>query len=189
MTTQEDALAEITSFLEGARVPYMVIGGIANLIWGEPRATIDIDVTVLVPADRVEAFIASVGREYQVLVDDPATFVRDTRVLPVAARSGVRIDLVFGLLPFEEEAVRRAASVDAAGRSVRVCTPEDLILMKIISDRQRDLDDARAIVRRRLSELDLEYLEPRIAEMATLLERDEINSLWHKWKAEAAGRT
>lgn len=30
MTTQEDALAEITSFLEGARVPYMVIGGIAN---------------------------------------------------------------------------------------------------------------------------------------------------------------
>lgn len=60
--------------------------------------------------------------------------------------------------------------------------------MKIISDRQRDLDDARAIVRRRLSELDLDYLEPRIAEMATLLERDEIHSLWDQWKAEASGR-
>ena len=189
MTTQEDALAEITSFLERAGVPYMVIGGIANLIWGEPRATVDIDVTVLVPADRVDAFIASVGREYQVLVDDPAAFVRDTRVLPVAARSGVRIDLVFGLLPFEEEAVRRAASVDAAGRSVRVCTAEDLILMKIISQRQRDLDDARAIVRRRRFELDLEYLEPRIAEMARLLERDDINSLWRDWKAEASQRS
>ena len=36
--------------------------------------------------------------------------------------------------------------VNAAGRSLRVCTAEDLILMKIISERERDLSDARAIV-------------------------------------------
>ena len=162
MTAQEDALAQITAFLEHAGVPYMVIGGIANLIWGEPRATIDIDITVLVPPERIETFVVSVAAQFKVLVDDPAVFVRDTRVLPAAAPSGVRIDLVFGLLPFEEEAVRRAASVEAAGRTIRVCTPEDLILMKVISERDRDLSDARAIVMRRFPELDLGYLEPRI---------------------------
>jgi hypothetical protein len=184
MTLQEDALTAITSFLEHSGVPYMVIGGIANLVWGEPRATLDIDITVLVPSDAQEAFIQRVGREYRILVPNPGDFVRDTRVLPVEARSGIRIDLVFGLLPFEEDAVRRAVSVATAARSIRVCTAEDLIIMKIISDRPQDIADARAIVRRRFRELDLDYLEPRIAEIATLLERSEIQSRWDHWKSE-----
>lgn len=120
--------------------------------------------TVLVPPGAIDAFIESVGRHYTILVKDPSDFVRDTRVLPASTQSGVRIDLLFGLLPFEEEAVRRAARVEAAGRTIRVCTPEDLILIKIISDRPRDLEDARAIVRRRLPALDLGYLEPRVLE-------------------------
>ena len=82
MTIQEDALGEITSFLEREAVPYMIIGGIANLIWGEPRATLDVDVTVLVPPGAVEDFIASVAREFTILVSDPEQFVRDTRVSP-----------------------------------------------------------------------------------------------------------
>ncbi|MDQ3489142.1 MAG: nucleotidyltransferase [Acidobacteriota bacterium] len=186
MTIQEDAIGEITSFLEREAVPYMIIGGIANLIWGEPRATLDVDVTVLVPPGAVEDFIASVAREYTILVSDPEQFVRDTRVLPASSRSGVRIDLIFGLLPFEEEAVRRAASVEVAAGTIRVCSPEDLILMKIISERARDLDDARAITRRRLRTLDLLYLEPRIAEMSVLLENDDIAARWARWKAEAS---
>ena len=184
MTTQEDALAEITVFLERHGVSYMVIGGIANLVWGEPRATLDVDVTVLVPPDAIDGFIELVGQEYTILVKDAPNFVRDTRVLPASTRSGVRIDVLFGLLPFEEEAVRRAASVEIGGRAVRVCTPEDLIIMKIISERDRDLDDARAIVRRRLATLDLEYLEPRITQMSTLMENDEIAARWRRWKED-----
>ena len=46
MTAQEDALAQLAALLEDTRVPYMVIGGLANIVWGEPRATLDIDVTV-----------------------------------------------------------------------------------------------------------------------------------------------
>ena len=188
MTSQENALAKITAFLEQQHVPYMVIGGMANLIWGEPRATLDVDVTVLVPQPAIDGFIESVGRDYTILVQDPSGFVRDTRVLPVSSQSGIRIDLIFGLLPFEEEAVRRAVPVEAAGRSIRVCTAEDLILMKMISDRPRDLADARAIVRRRILALDLGYLEPRVLEMASLMERDDIATRWREWKAEATKR-
>lgn len=130
------------------------------------------------PPDAIDSFIQSVGREYTILVKDPSDFVRDTRVLAVSMESDVRVDLIFGLLPFEEEAVRRAVRVEAAGRTIRVCTAEDLILMKIISDRPRDLDDARAIVRRRLAALDLAYLELRVEEMASLMERDDITIRW-----------
>ena len=49
MTLQEQALVTICHVLEGGGIPYMVIGGLANAVWGEPRATLDIDITVWLP--------------------------------------------------------------------------------------------------------------------------------------------
>ncbi len=44
----EKGLLEIVSFLEDAAIPYMIIGGFANLAWGVPRTTQDVDITVQV---------------------------------------------------------------------------------------------------------------------------------------------
>ena len=101
----------------------------------------------------------------------------------------MRIDVIFGLLPFEEEAVRRAQRTRIGDRDVCVCTPEDLILMKIVSTRPRDLDDARGILSRRLRELDLAYLEPRLHELADLLDRPEIDRRWEEWEAAPRARS
>lgn len=103
----------------------------------------------------------------------------------MSRRSGVRVDLIFGLLPFEREAVERAKLVSVADTRIRFCTPEDLILLKIISKRDRDQADVRGIVRRRFSDLDLDYLEPRIEELGELLSRPEIVQSWSRWKSEA----
>ena len=42
--------------------------------------------------------------------------------------------MIFALLSFERDAVRRATSVVVGDRAVRVVTPEDLLLMKIVSE-------------------------------------------------------
>jgi hypothetical protein len=186
MSAQEVALAELCDLLEAERLPYMLMGGQANAIWGEPRATLDIDVT-LWAEDRPDA-VGALSKAFRVLVDDPASFVHDTRVLPLETAGGVRIDVIFALLPFEEEAIRRARPVRIGNRDVRVCTPEDLILMKVVSERPRDLDDARGVASRRFSELELAYLEPRLHELAELLERPAIVARWVEWKREADRR-
>ncbi len=36
-------LWDLQNFLKVRGVPYMIIGGIGNLVWGEPRMTVDID--------------------------------------------------------------------------------------------------------------------------------------------------
>ena len=185
MTTQEEALVGLAGFLEREGVPYMVIGGMANIIWGEPRATLDIDVTVWVAEPQLPSFVNRVAESYTVLVEDALPFIGRTRVLPLETASGVRVDMVFGLLPFEEDAIRRAKDIPIGGTNVRFCTPEDLLLMKIISDRERDLSDARALVLRRWRELDVDYLEPRITELSRLLERADIEQRWSAWKREA----
>jgi predicted nucleotidyltransferase len=105
-------------------------------------------------------------------------------VLPLDTEDGVRIDVIFALLPFELDAIRRARDVPVAGRTVHVVSVEDLILMKIISERPRDAADVEALLRLRARELDRDYLEPRIRELATALEREEILDRWRRWTAE-----
>lgn len=152
----------------------MVIGGLANAVWGSPRSTIDIDLTVVLAPGQVTALLESLGPAYRPRTADPESFATRTRVLPLRHSSGVQIDLIFALLPFEEEAVRRAVEVEIAGARVRFCTPEDLVLHKIVSDRDRDHQDVEEILRRRSATLDRDYLDPRIHELATLLEQPGI---------------
>ena len=154
---------------------------IANAIWGEPRATIDVDVTVSVNEDELRGTVPAISERFRPAVADPVAFVEETRVLPLDTADGVRIDVIFALLPFELDAIRRARDVSIAGRTVRVVTAEDLVLMKIISERPRDLADAEAIVRRRAAALDRGYLEPRIRELASALDRAEILDRWRQW--------
>lgn len=187
MSVLESALLGLARVLEERKIPYMVIGGLANAVWGEPRATLDIGVTVWVEDGEIARVVDDLTSAFRALNPDPVAFVRQTRVLPLESAEGVRMDVIFGLLPFEREAIRRAVPVAIGGRSVRFCTAEDLVLMKIISSRDRDQADARAIVLRRLADLDLAYLEPRIAELAALVARDDIKLRWEEWKGSAAG--
>jgi hypothetical protein len=181
MTPLDRAVHDITAALDSLQIPYAVIGGIANAIWGEPRATIDIDVTVSAEDEELPKVVSMIGRNFRAAVSDPVAFVRQTRVLPLDTADGVRIDVIFALVPFELEAIQRATDVAIAGRTVRVVTAEDLILMKIISKRPRDIADAEAIVRRRAGDLDRGYLEPRIRELASALEEEEILDRWQQW--------
>jgi hypothetical protein len=181
MTALDRAISAIARVLESLHVDYAIVGGIANAVWGEPRATVDVDVAVSVENDVMPRTVEAIAQHFRTPVADRAAFVQQTRVLPLDTDEGVRIDVIFALLPFEIDAIRRARSVSLAGRTVAVVAPEDLVLMKIISDRPRDLADAEGLVRRRLRTLDRAYLEPRVRELATLLERQEILERWTRW--------
>jgi hypothetical protein len=84
------------------------------------------------------------------------------------------VDLIVAGLPYEESAIRRAVRVDVAGKDVRFCTAEDLVLHKIVSDRSRDRDDVEGIIGRQGKRLDRTYLDPLIDELARGLERPDL---------------
>ncbi len=64
MNLQEQAVVDIAKFLARLRVPYMIIGGIANAVWGLPRSTVDVDCTVWVEEEGVEDFVRQVSENY-----------------------------------------------------------------------------------------------------------------------------
>lgn len=186
MTSQENALVLLARVLDAAGMPYMIIGGMANAIWGVPRATLDVDATVWTDGDPADA-IGVFDGPFRVRPAEPRAFVAQTRVLPLETPAGVRVDVVFGLLPFEQEAIGRAISRRVAGHVVRFCTAEDLLLLKLVSTRQRDRDDVRGLLEVRASSLDRTYLDPRVRELAEVLERPQILEDYLRG-IEAAGR-
>ena len=168
MAELDDALITLTTWLNSQLIPYMVIGGFAVTVWGEPRFTRDLDVTISVPAEGIEPFIESISTKFTPLVSDPSKFVSQTRVLPIVIQS-VPVDLVFAALPYEEDAIRRARPVSLTSGEVRICSPEDLVLHKIVSPRPRDHEDIEGVFRYRHAELDYNYLDPRVEELADAL--------------------
>ena len=190
MIDLEQVLVRLAKALERASIPYMVIGGWAAATWGEQRTTRDIDITIWVEDEEIPYLLERLLRDFRPNVANPLVFIDAYRVLPMLSAEGAPIDLIFGLLPYEKEAIDRAVLVKFKRKAIRLCTPEDVILHKIHSSRERDIADVRAIVRCRFRELDLTYLEPRIEALAEGLTKPEILDLWRnmKRKTRRAGR-
>lgn len=172
----ERLLAAITRELRRRDIPFMHIGGQAVLLHGTPRFTQDIDVTVARGPEDVATIMAVCGAlELEPLVEDLASFARETFVCPLRDRaSGIRVDLIFSTTAFEHAAIARAVELDIGGERVPFASAEDLILLKLFAGRARDLEDARSVVDRQGPRLDWRYLERWAAEFATVAGREEL---------------
>lgn len=155
----EQLLEAIARGLERLGIPYMLIGGQAVLLYGEPRLTRDIDVTLGVGPERLSELLEWVrGSGWQVLVEAPAEFVGKTMVLPcLEPVSGIRIDLIFSFSPYELQALKRARRVPLGGAQVCFASLEDLIIHKVLAARPRDLEDLRSVLLKNRA-FDLEYV-------------------------------
>ncbi len=185
MNRLEEALKKVQDFLKKQGVQYMIIGGIGNLIWGEPRLTVDIDITVQISEAKEQDFIKEVSSRFRILTDKPHDFVKKTRVLPVEITEGVKGDFVFAGLDYEKKAIERAMDVELSKNSmVRVCTAEDLIIHKAISEREKDWQDIEGILLRRGNLLDKKYILQWLSQFASALDRPGIQKrfeeLWEE---------
>jgi len=141
-------LKRLAHELDRAGIPYMVIGGQAVLVYGEPRLTKDIDITLGLNSDEVNKILVMAERlRLKTLVDDPEKFVQDTMVLPLEdEKSKIRVDFIFSVSPYEREALTRTKDIKMGKEIVRFASLEDLIIHKVISGRARDLEDIHNVL-------------------------------------------
>jgi hypothetical protein len=153
-------LADVADLLGEKNIPFVVIEGIAVSVRGEPRFTADVDAVLGADVDRALALIREFdGTPFRPLFADVDDVVRTTFLLPLRHRgTSVKVDLAIGLSGFERQAIHRATLVDLAGCAVPIATSEDLILMKVLAVRPRDMADAQGIVARHKERLDWDYL-------------------------------
>jgi predicted nucleotidyltransferase len=144
--------------LDEAQLPYMIIGGQAVLLYGEPRLTKDIDITLGATVDRLDVVLKVAKQVGFTPLVDPGSFVDQTMVLPCRdEKTGIRVDFIFSRSAYEKQALERVRYVQIGNTRVRFVSPEDLIIHKIIAGRPRDLEDVRSLLLKQTS-LDEIYL-------------------------------
>lgn len=170
-------LERLATELEAAGLPYMIIGGQAVLLYGEPRLTRDIDVTLGVDVDRLDDVLELIGRVGVEPLVDAKEFTPRTMVLPCIERSsGIRVDLLFSFSPYEREAIGRVREVAVGGARVRFASPEDLVVHKIVAGRPRDLEDVVGVIAKNPA-VDLGYVRRWLAQFEQAMERPMLSTL------------
>jgi hypothetical protein len=158
----------------GAR--WYVFGAQAVLVWGRPRLTGDVDVTVFLDPEDPEAFVAAMAPAgFAPRVPDVRDFVARTRVVPFThVASGLALDVVLGGPGLEEEFLRTARRVDLGGVTVPVIGPEELIVTKVLAGRAKDLEDVRGILVAQAGALDLGRVRALLRAVEAALDRADL---------------
>jgi len=181
-----DAAKEVDAYCRDRGWRHCIIGGMALLRWGEQRMTKDVDLTLLTGFGQEERYIAALMADFEALVPDAMEFALRNRVLPVKTKAGFKADIALGGLPFEEQAVNRATDFAYAdGVTLRVCSAEDLVVMKAFAARPQDWIDIEGVLIRQCGRLDWRYIYTELRPLAELKDAPELvtqlQTLEQKW--------
>jgi len=169
------AAAELQALCESQRWRFCFIGGLALQRWGEPRETIDVDLTLWTGFGGEEPFVRTLLQHFDARIADAAEFALTRRVLLARARSGVGLDIALGGLPFEESVVERSSLFAFPPHTLlRTCSAEDLIVMKAFAARTKDWLDVEGIIIRQTGKLDWSYIRSQLQPLAELKESPGI---------------
>ena len=163
-----EAAKEVGGFMAAHEWEFCIIGGLAVQRWGEPRTTLDADMTLLAEWGKEEGYVTALLDRFESRIPDGHAFGLSRRVLLIQASNGKDVDVVLGALPFEAEMVRRAVPVAfAPGLVLPCCTAEDLFIMKAFAARPRDWLDAESVMIRQTG-LDKDYILKHLADLCDL---------------------
>lgn len=134
---------------------WYVFGAQAVTLYGVPRLSADVDVTLALVPNEPESFAREMGTTGFALRVADADFVRRTRVMPfVHVATGMPLDVVLASSGLEDDFLDRAKVVDLGGTTARVIDLADLIIAKILAGRPKDLDDVASLWRLHRNVLD-----------------------------------
>lgn len=155
---------------------FCFIGGLALQHWGEPRLTRDIDVTILTGFGSEKEFTSAILDRYEPRIPDADVFAQQRRVLLVRSKAGIDFDVSLAALPFEEQMIQRGKEAEyLPGIELRICSAEDLIVLKCFANRTQDWQDVSSVLTRHGTQsLDWDYIMTSLDPLVTLKEEPQI---------------
>jgi len=143
-----ELLSALAAALRKLGVRWFLFGAQAAIVHGAARLTADVDVTVELGELSTRTLMSALDDAGFVLrVKDAGDFAERTRVLPARhRRSGIDVDVVLAGPGPEQLFLERAVRRRIEGILVPVASAEDLVAMKILAGRPKDLEDVAEVV-------------------------------------------
>ncbi len=173
--------ARLSADLDAAGIRHAVSGALAMAAGGYVRATVDLDLLVVAPAIEWPRVFETVRR--QGFAGEDRDLIASLRRHSFATMSAgpVAVDILVPALPYHRRVVERAVRREVAGGRVPFVTMEDLVVLKTLWHRAKDVPDLHAILAA-VEDLDVRYVtetlgallpasDPRHTEIADLVRR------------------
>jgi len=161
--TLTDQLKRMVQFLYKQKIDYALAGGLAFSALVEPRATMDIDLVVMVKEKQLNHFKDLLKQEFESIIThkEPMQFnlVKIWRVINFIEDREMIFDFILAESKFHKNAIERAFEIEFFGSKLKVITLEDLILLKNCANRTQDLADLDKIYETYDDEIDHGYLK------------------------------
>lgn len=160
--TLTEHLRNVVGILQEHQLDYALAGGLAYSALVEPRATMDIDLLILLKDIPIEHIFDQLEQYFDAFIihQTPMQFqyVNIWRTVGYKERRELILDFLLAESLLHQKMLERAISLNFLGTTLKVITLEDLILLKKCANRPQDIADITTIYATYEHEIDHDYL-------------------------------
>lgn len=170
-----ELLADLARAFDAAGIRWYLFGAQAAIVYGVARLTADVDVTAKSPSPSAAPCVEALERHgFDRRFGDTA-FIADTRVVPMLHRAtALPVDIVLAGPGLEEQFLQRAGVREIDGVAVPVIDLADLIALKILAGRAKDLEDVTTLCRIHRDALDVDRVRDVLAMLEAALGQSDL---------------
>ncbi len=168
LPTAAEVARTIADGLDRHGLPYAIGGALALGFYAVPRATVDVDVNIFVAVgDELSRALAAL-RDVGFVADEDDATMRARAAEEGQFRGnidGLRVDVFVPSIPYYEEIAAHRRQVQLLGSPIWVLSAEDLVVLKMLFFRRKDLADVEAVLRDQASGFDRGYVKRKLEKL------------------------
>ena len=155
--------AALSADLARDGIAHAISGSIAMAAHGYVRGTLDLDVLVVTTALRLPHVFEIVRRHGFSGADRDLILALQERRVAALRRGPLAVEILVPVIPYHEQLIGRAVRLPIDGHQVPFVSLEDLVVLKMVWARTKDLADIDALVALDRARLDTAYIRRTLA--------------------------
>lgn len=181
-----EVYAALKRAFESLGMRWYLFGGQAAILHGAVRFTEDVDITVDIIDRPYSDLIDALKLEgFEMRIEDES-FVEQTRVLPILhTLTETPVDVVLAGSGIEAVFFEGRIEIDIGGLTVPVARPEDVVVMKILTARPKDIDDVVKVLRVQAKNFDHGRVQWLLDQLEQALDRSDLLPLFEQCREKA----
>ena len=158
-----ERLKKIIEFLNDNQIDYALAGGLAFSALVKPRATMDIDLLLLINEQELFVMIDQLEDCLGKIIPHKTfmefNLLKVWRIINIVDNKEIVLDLMVSNSEIQENIIKRAMKIHFAGIDLKIITIEDMVLLKKYSRRPQDIADLDNIYNNLNDEIDHAYIK------------------------------